>query len=250
MTHSPEVIRGRPGQPDAPVAIVTGAGGGVGRAICVQLAAHGFRIVGAGRTLESVQESMCEAGLEGPNSLAIHADLGEVAGALLVADRALDHFGRIDVLVNNAGIAALHPLSTSPDELLERHMNINFYGPFRLIRRLWPTFNRQGFGRIINVTSMSTIDPFPGLAAYAASKSALESLTRSIRNEGAEAGIEAWSIAPGAIETAMLRSIVNRDALPESLTLAPAAVAAVVVECATGRRADEAGSTILIPSPA
>ena len=95
---------------------------------------------------------------------------------------------------------------------------------------------------------MATVDPFPGLGVYAASKAALASLTRSLHNEGASHGIRAFSVAPGAVETKMLRQLFSTDQLPTDQTLEPAAVAEVVVGCIRGEREDDRGQTILLPS--
>jgi NAD(P)-dependent dehydrogenase (short-subunit alcohol dehydrogenase family) len=96
---------------------------------------------------------------------------------------------------------------------------------------------------------MSTVDPFPGLAIYAASKAALESLARSIKNEGHAYNIKAFNIAPGAVETLMLRSFIDESALPRDKTLSPEAVATVIADCVTGQRDAENGTTIILPSP-
>ena len=103
-------------------------------------------------------------------------------------------------------------------------------------------------GCVVNITSMAVVDPFPGLAVYAASKAALDSLTRSIHNEGADHGIRAYSVAPGAVETEMLRTIVTEEQLPTEQTLAPAQIAEVVADCIAGTCAEPSGSSLLVPS--
>ena len=96
---------------------------------------------------------------------------------------------------------------------------------------------------------MSSIDPFPGLSIYAASKAALESYTRSIMNEGRGHGIFAFSIVLGSVETAMLRTIVSESQWPRSRTLDPRDAGNLIASCARGERDDEAGSTIVLPNP-
>ncbi|MEM7229347.1 MAG: SDR family oxidoreductase [Planctomycetota bacterium] len=230
------------------VAIVTGAGGGIGREICHGLRREGYRIVACGRTASTLDEAIAGEGT-GADDLAIRADLTREDEARMVIDRTIDHFGRVDVLVNNAARADLRPLPTSEPSFVDDHLRINFIAPLIMIQRVWETFVAQGGGRIVNLSSMATVDPFPGLGVYAATKCALDSLTRSIRNEGSEFGIEAWSVAPGAVETSMLRSIVTEDDLPAAQTLDPTTVADIIVACATGRRPDDAGTVILVPSP-
>jgi NAD(P)-dependent dehydrogenase (short-subunit alcohol dehydrogenase family) len=101
----------------------------------------------------------------------------------------------------------------------------------------------------VNVSTIGTVDPFNGFFAYAASKSALDSFTRSIAREGKPHGIRGFSVNPGAVETPLLRQNFGTNILPASKTLAPAAVAAEVVACACGERDDRNGEAILVPSP-
>jgi NAD(P)-dependent dehydrogenase (short-subunit alcohol dehydrogenase family) len=95
---------------------------------------------------------------------------------------------------------------------------------------------------------MATLDPFPGLSAYAASKSALESLTRSIQIEGRAHGIRAFTVAPGAVETEMLRQVVSKEDLSPQRAHDPMDVARVIGECVSGRRDVEMGKTICLPN--
>ena len=105
-------------------------------------------------------------------------------------------------------------------------------------------FLTQHGGCVVNVSSVSTVDPFPGLSIYAATKAALESLTRSIAIEGRDHGIRAFSLVLGAIETDMLRSIVTEAQYPRSQTLEPQDVAVVVMDCVTGRLDSQSGGVI------
>ena len=102
---------------------------------------------------------------------------------------------------------------------------------------------------MVNVSSMATVDPYPGLSVYAASKAALESLTRSIAVEGREHGIRSFSVVLGAVETAMLRSVVSEAQLPREKTLEPRDVAEVVMACVEGRHDSRNGGAVPVPSP-
>lgn len=228
------------------VAIVTGAGSGIGRETARMLAARGFALALVGRTASKLEALRAELAGE---SLAIACDQSDSERAEACVDRTLERFGRLDVLVNNAGIAPLVPIAATTDEVLEEVFFANTFGPAYLIRRAWPIFVRQGGGRVVNVSTMGAIDPFDGFFAYAASKSALDSFTRSIANEGRTHGIRGFSVNPGAVETPLLRSIVGPEILPTSRTLAPTDVAAVVVACACGERDADNGKAILLPSP-
>jgi 3-oxoacyl-[acyl-carrier protein] reductase len=110
--------------------------------------------------------------------------------------------------------------------------------------------HRKGgtIARIVNVSSVSAIDPFPGLSIYGATKGAINALTRGCANEGRDVGIRAFAVAPGAVETAMLRAIASEEQLPRTATLTPEQVAGVIVACAVGERDEENGGVIVVPS--
>lgn len=228
------------------VAIITGAGSGIGRATALQLAEHGYQLALVGRTRASLLETV---NLLRTESLVIEADLGDRQSPQRIAREALERFHRVDVLINNAALGPHGPIAECAWEELERTFAANVFGPACLIAALWARFVQQNGGRIINVSSMSTIDPFPGLVMYASSKAALESLARSVRSEGAAHNIRAFNIAPGSVETKMLRSIVSVSELPRERTLSPETVATLIVNCALGARDSESGNTIILPSP-
>ncbi len=231
---------------ESPVAIVTGAGTGIGRETCLLLAELGYRLTLVGRRrdkLEATRDDIGAAGFD-PAVQVVTADLTEPPSATAVVGAAGEKWGRVDCLVNNAGGVELVPIEEISDELLQRTFEINAFSPARLVAALWPIFRRQRCGCVVNVSSRSTVDPFPGLAAYAAAKSALESLTRSILTEGRAMGVGSYCIAPGAVETPMLRSLWNEDELPPSQAMPPREVAQVVVDCITGKREKDLGLTI------
>lgn len=230
------------------VAIVTGAGSGIGRAVAVQLSAMGYRVALVGRTQPKLQETM-KLLSAGSSCQIILADIASPDAAAQISEAVIQQWGRVDALVNNAALAPFAPFPECDWSELERTFAANTFGPACLIAALWQTLVAQGGGRIVNVSSIATIDPFPGLAVYAASKAALESLTRSIKIEGEPHNIKAFNIAPGAVETQMLRAIADENAVPRERTLSPDSVANVIVSCGTGRRDDENGTTIVLPSP-
>jgi NAD(P)-dependent dehydrogenase (short-subunit alcohol dehydrogenase family) len=245
-----------------PVAIVTGAGSGIGRAAAIELARAGYNLVLVGRREQALQETadltVCE------EVLCLPADVGDLAQAAQAVSAAAEAFGRIDALINAAGWAQLHSIEASTPDVLRACFAVNTFGPAELIRCAWPWLLRgQGAsttgGCIVNVSSMATADPLAGFFAYGASKAALESLTRSCAKEGAgtpgrggrggRAGrVRAFSVAPGAVETPLLRSIVSEKDLPSALCLEPEFVARVITDCALGKRDEDNGQTIYLPS--
>ena len=234
------------------MAIVTGAGTGIGREISAQLAEAGYRVVLVSRSqahLESTTNEIKERLSEPPKMLIVPADLTDQQQALSIVDQTMNELGRVDVLVNNAAVAPTLPIEETTGDVLSQTFSLNIYAPALLVASLWKVFQQQASGCIVNISSMATIDPFDGLSIYAASKAALESLTRSIVNEGRPWGISAYAIAPGAVETPMLRTLLSKEELPSEKTLSPAAVAKVVLQCVMGRRCDDLGRTIVLPSP-
>jgi NAD(P)-dependent dehydrogenase (short-subunit alcohol dehydrogenase family) len=230
---------------DQPVAIVTGAGSGIGRAVALALGEEGYRLALVGRDADKLQSTADRV----PEALLIAADLSEPDAALVVVDKTIDRWGRVDVLVNNAGVAPLVPIVETTDTLIDETFAINAFAPIRLVASVWPVFRRQESGCVVNLSSMAVADPFPGFAVYAASKGAVDSLTRSVINEGRVYGIRAFSVAPGAVETPLLRASFSAQAIPPTATLDPRDVARVVVDCIQGRREADLGRTILLPSP-
>jgi len=231
-----------------PVAIVTGAGSGVGQATCVQLAALGWSVALVGRTESKLKETASMMGAEA-SLIRIVGDMAAPTSPKLIADRTLELLGRIDAVVNNAAMLITGPIETMGCDAMNQTFAANTIGPALLVNAAWPEFVNQKSGCIVNASSMSAHDPFPGLGMYGASKAASEGFVRAYAKEGKKHNIRAFAIAPGAIETAMLRSTFNEKMLPKSKTLSPEAVAKVIVACVTGERDAENGKTIMLPSP-
>ncbi len=231
------------------VAIVTGAGSGIGRATAIGLGAVGYRLVLVGRRRDRLEET---AGLlQAGTSLIVAEDVADWNAAAAVVRAAMDQFGRIDAVVNNAGLAPAALIGQTSEAMARDVLAVNTLGPMAMIEAVWPVFERQREGCVVNISSMATIDPFPSLFAYAAAKGAVNVMAKSIANQAKArglSGVRAYAVAPGAVETEMLRSIVSEEMLPKSQTLTPEAVAAVVVECVTGRTGAASGETIPVPS--
>lgn len=231
------------------VAVITGAGSGIGRATAVVLAQLGYALVLVGRTREHLTQTAALTGAAERIEV-VGGDVGDAFACKHMVARAVERFGRLDALINNAGLAPLKPIDQTPPEEIERVFRVNALGPAWAIHHAWPVFARQRSGVIVNVSTIGTVDPFPGFFAYAASKASVNLMAASAAKEGAAIGVKAFAVAPGAVETAMLRSAFDKKSLPSDQCLAPEAVARVIVECVSGRRDEQNGKIIPVLSSA
>ena len=240
----------------SPVAVITGAGSGIGRSAAILFAREGYRVVLVGRTERKLKETqwLIEKAAPAMNAhMTIAADLSSEQQAIGVIDQVLAGFSAIDVLVNNAGVGAIAPIADSDPAFMRKVFADNLFSASTLTWRTWPAFIRQPSACIIMVTSIAAHDPFPGFFGYAATKAAMESLARSIVNEAdanALSGIRAYAVAPGAVETPMLRSAFPESMIPRSKTLDPDTIAKVILDLASGRHSLENGKTIVLANPA
>jgi NAD(P)-dependent dehydrogenase (short-subunit alcohol dehydrogenase family) len=234
--------------PPRPVVIVTGAGSGIGRAAAILLAKAGFNVTLAARTRSSLEET---AALFDPDarSLVAPTDLTDARATRGLVPLTLAAFGRLDALANVAGHAPMCPVDELTPEVIQRCLDTNITYAINLVAAAWPTFKTQKSGVIVNVSSMASIDPFPGFSAYAPAKAAVNMFTRCIAREGKPMGIRAVGVAPGAVETPMLRGLFGTDKIPTEKTLSPQKVAAIIVGCITGTHTFTDGETIAMPSP-
>lgn len=228
----------------ARAALVTGAGSGIGQAVALALAKEGYALTLVGRRAGALQDT-ARACAPAPAAV-VPADLALPHAGRAAVLACLERFGRLDALVNNAGMGILRPLARTTPELLEESFRVNALAPALLVLHAWPCFERQRTGCVINISSMATFDPYPGFFAYAASKAAMNLQAASIAKEGAAIGVRAFAIAPGAVETPMLRASFDRGTVPPEHALDPAVVARLVVECLAGRLDHLNGRTIPI----
>ena len=232
---------------DAPVALITGGNSGIGRAVALQMAQRGWRLALAARRGELLEQVGDEAERAGAADLMLRfTNLAHEVEPITMVEWVHEAWGRIDVLINCAGMAPLNPIGTIKPMTVHDTFEINAIAPALAVNAVWPIMKAQGGGRIVSVSSAAAIDPFPGFFIYAATKAAVNSYARSIAIEGKRLNIRGFAIAPGAVETPMLRSLFNQQAIPPSAALSPDEVAALIVCCALGEADEWNGRSITI----
>lgn len=175
------------------VALITGAAGGIGRAICSRLGAAGYRVVGT--------DVVDDPGL--PDVAYVRSDLASLAGCAALADAVRSH-GPVAVLVNNAGVQHLSPLRDFPDDRWEQMQALMVSAPFRLSRLLWDDLVADGAGRIVNIASIHGLVASPEKAAYVTAKHGLIGLTKVQSLEGGPHGLTANAVCPSYVRTPLV----------------------------------------------
>jgi len=212
------------------VAMVTGASRGLGRALTLELARGGASLAIAARDAAALQHVADEAGRNGAAAvLAVAADVSQPRDVERLAALALDRFGRVDVLVNNAsalGPVPLPYLADVPASALHEVFETNVAGPLRLTQAMVGGMLLRGRGLVLNVSSDAAIEGYPGWGLYGASKAALDTLTRTWAAELQGSGVRVVSVDPGDMDTDMHRAA-DPDADPATLR-APADVARAI----------------------
>jgi NAD(P)-dependent dehydrogenase (short-subunit alcohol dehydrogenase family) len=187
------------------IALVTGGGRGIGRAIALAFAREGAQVAIAARTCEQLASVAGEIKAEcGTEVLHVACDVSDVESVKRMFAGVLERFGRgPDILVNNAGIAESAPFVKTGDEFWHRHLAINLTGTFYCTRAALPAMLERGWGRVINIASIAGKTGAPYIAAYTASKHGVLGLTRSVAVEVAAKGITVNAICPGYVDTEM-----------------------------------------------
>src|SRR5579862_1829988 len=199
---------------DGRVALVTGASRGIGAATAHRLDVAGARVVLVARdagTLESVAQDLVH------DPVVLAGDLADPAEPSRIALGALDAAGRVDVLVNNAAIAARVPIGETDAHVIDRMYAVNVRAPILLAAALAPTMARNGGGAIVNLSSVSGLRGAPHRVAYAATKGAIDAVTRALAMELGPLGIRVNSVAPGVVDTVEALTPLGRWANPDDV---------------------------------
>ena len=192
------------GWAEGKVAVVTGASSGIGRAVALGLARVGAAVVAVGRDRDALADVCDEIGRLGGSARVVVADVTDESAPAEIVAAAVDQWGRLDVLVNAAGIIASATVETTSDEAFDRMMSINVRATFRLIRASVAAL-KASRGAVVNLSSVAGTRAFPNLLAYCVSKAAVDQLTRCAALDLAADGVRVNAVNPGVVVTNLHR---------------------------------------------
>ena len=206
----PQGVEGR-------AALVTGASRGIGRAIALGLAREGFDVVvnDIARQRSDLEAVAAEIAATGRRSLALLADVADRAAVRAMVEEAITRMGRIDAVVNNAGILITNSVEALEETQWDAVMDVNAKGTFLVVQALLPHMREQGYGRIVNIASIGGKHGAPEQAHYSASKAAIMGFTRVLAQEVGAFGITANCVCPGIIVTEMGRTNLEEKAVAD-----------------------------------
>lgn len=224
------------------VCIITGAGRGIGRATAVELDRLGWRLVLVSRSHDELKTTaaLCR------QAVTLVADVTQSGDVQGIIDSAIVEYGRIDAAVHCAGLAPNVPIATMTDAQFADSIQTNLAHIFYMTRALWPQFKRQKGGCIVNISSLASRDPFNGFGAYAAAKAGVNLFSLVAAREGKEHNIRVHVVAPGAVETKMLRDFCPESVIPKDQTLSPETVAKVIAQLVAGDLTCTSGEVIYV----
>ncbi len=193
------------------IVLVTGASKGLGKAIALRFSAEGATVLLTGRNIGSLKEISEYITSGGGNALAVSVDVTDPASVQKAVDSAVENFGRLDIMVNNAGISMIVPTVELSNDQWCNAMETNLFGVFYGCRSAGQQMIKQGSGCIINISSILGQNAAPMRAAYSTSKAAVNMLTKVLAIEWAKDKIRVNAIAPGYIRTEMVQKSIDRD---------------------------------------
>lgn len=210
------------------VAVVTGGASGIGLAIAERFATDGAQVV-----IGDIQAKAGGVIAERLGGLFVEGDLSHRANCRTLIDRAVEAFGRVCILVNNAGFQHIDSIEAFPEDIWDRLLAVMLTAPFLLTKYVWPIMKTQGWGRIVNIASIHGLVASPFKSAYISAKHGLIGLTRAAALEGGEYGITVNAICPAYVRTPLVENqiadqartrAISREEVVEKVMLEPAAI--------------------------
>lgn len=223
------------------VALITGAGSGIGKAIALAFATEGADICAVGRTPEKLENVTREIEENGQKALAVKGDVGNLKDIDNIVSKTVEHFGRIDILVNNAGISIDRDVLDIREEHWDTLMGVDLKGVFFLSQRVLPVMLEQGKGKIINIASPLAVEGAGFCLLYCTAKAGVMNMTRALAVEYARRNINVNALAPGLTETPFTENLTGD---PEMMKMALSRIPIGRV----GRPEDMTGAAIYLAS--
>jgi short-subunit dehydrogenase len=212
------------------IVLITGASQGIGRRLAGDFAKRGATVVGCGRSRERLQETLDEIRAASPMSTVIACDVGDRAQVRAMVEKTIADFGKIDILINNAGIGMRRPFIETPLDTVEEIMRTNFLGMVYCTHEVLPSMVTRGDGHIVNISSGSGHIGTLNMAAYCASKFAMNGFSESLYHELRALGIYVSVVSPGPVQTDFSRLFADvPPKTPPSLAVTPQAVSRAVI---------------------
>lgn len=213
------------------VALVTGAGRGIGRSIALSLAAEGASVIAAARNQAGLDQVCTEISEQGSSAVPVVFDLMDETSITALVEKVKSEFGRLDILINNAGLTHSASLEETTTEAFDRVMSTNARGPFILMRQCLPILKKSNRGFIINISSIVGIKGYPQQSAYTASKHALRGMSISLSEELKDTNIRIHVLCPGGVDTDMVSRV--RPDIPKDALIHPDEIAELVLYLVT-----------------
>ena len=209
------------------VAIITGSSRGIGRSIALMLASYGAKVVLAARDQNNLETLQAEIKSSGGEAICVPTDMSLESDIQNLVTQTINAFGRLDIVVNNAGLGIYDPAEKTTTETWDKLLNVNARGPFILCREAISHLRKQDRSFIINVSSVVGVRGYANQAAYTASKHALMGFSKALAKEVQPDGIRVHVLLPGGVDTDML-SLARPD-LDKSVLMKPEEIAEVVL---------------------
>src|SRR5262245_23867905 len=219
------------------IVLITGASNGIGRRLAIDLAARGAIVVGCGRSSERLQAVSAEMRSTSPRSTTVECDVAKIDQVRDMINSVLSSFGKIDILINNAGIGMRTPFVETPIEVIEALIKTNYLGAVYCAHAALPSMIARGSGHIVNISSAAGKIGTLNIAGYCASKFAMNGLSESLYYELKPLGIDVSVICPGPVRTDFNKSFADiPPKSPASLVVSPKFVSAAVIKAVEAKR--------------